>query len=64
MHWLVRVRLKNQIHYAGAHSLKPLSKSLVVRAEHFFRETKWSRVRAELLSKYDREAAKTKLSGD
>jgi hypothetical protein len=28
----VRVRLKNQIHYAGAYSLKPLSKSLVVRA--------------------------------
>jgi hypothetical protein len=28
----VRVWLKNQIHYAGAYSLKPLSKSLVVRA--------------------------------
>jgi hypothetical protein len=32
----VRVWLKNQIHYAGAYSLKPLSKSLVVRAKHSF----------------------------
>jgi hypothetical protein len=36
MHWFVRVWLKNQIHYAGAYSLKPLSKSLVVRAKHSF----------------------------
>jgi hypothetical protein len=36
MHWFVRVWLKNQIQYAGAYSLKPLSKSLVVRAERLF----------------------------